>query len=378
MNTTKRLVSLDTFRGLTVAAMILVNNPGNWGALYPPLRHANWHGCTPTDLIFPFFLFIVGVAITFSLGSRKREISNHKSLVGSIIKRTVILFALGLILALFPLVLTDPLEALKTVRIPGVLQRIALVFFATAIIFLKMGWKAQAGIFAGLLGLYWILLTQVPVPGIGPANFDPDTNLGAWLDRVVFGESHLWQQSKTWDPEGLLGTLPAIATCLSGVLTGQLVKSKRIANGSKLMSMFGAGIVFLSAAIWWDDSFPINKALWTSSYVLYTSGFAMLLFAILYGVIDLKGYETWTKPFVFYGVNAITVFFLSSIMAKSMNAIKITAAGEEVSLKTWIYTSVYTPYLSPLNASLAWAFTFVFIWMLILWWMYSKKIIIKV
>lgn len=214
-----RLLSLDVFRGLTVAAMILVNNPGSWSHIYAPLRHAEWHGCTPTDLIFPFFLFIVGVSISFALDSKKNQVK-HSKLILTAFKRAVILFGLGLFLSLYPTVFTDPVEAFKTVRIPGVLQRIAIVFFISAIIFIKTTPKTQLRIMISLLIGYWLIMVSIPVPGVGYANLEKETNLGAWLDRTLLTEAHLWRSARTWDPEGLLSTLPAIATGLFGVLVG--------------------------------------------------------------------------------------------------------------------------------------------------------------
>ena len=314
-----RLTSLDVFRGLTVAAMILVNNPGDWGAIYPPLEHAEWNGCTPTDLIFPFFLFIVGVSITFALGSRKERAENHSHILLVAFKRAAIIFLLGIFLALFPTVFTDPVQAFTTVRIPGVLQRIALVFFPCAVLFMKTGWKTQLGILLSLLVLYWFLITQVPVPGTGIPSLDKETNLGAWLDRLIFSEAHLWKLSRTWDPEGLLGTLPSIATGLSGVLTGTLLRSTAISEARKVLYMSLAGALCIIAGLAWGQTFPINKSLWTSCYVLYTSGIAMIALAVLYWLIDLKALKALTKPFVVYGVNAITVFFMSTVLAKLLN-----------------------------------------------------------
>jgi predicted acyltransferase len=366
-----RLLSLDVFRGITVAAMILVNNPGSWANIYPPLRHAEWHGATPTDLIFPFFLFIVGVSITYALSGKKLEVGDHSQLILKICKRSLILFALGLFLHLFPSF------DFATVRIPGVLQRIAVVFLVCAIIFLKTNTRRQLYIMVCLLIGYWLLMTIVPVPGIGYPNLDPGTNLAAWVDNALL-QGHLWKQTKVWDPEGILSTLPAIATGLSGVLTGQWLKSQR-EPAHKVVWLFVAGNAALLTGLIWNWVFPINKALWTSSFVLYTSGLALHFLAMCYWLIDVKGYKAWTKPFVVYGVNAITVFFLSGLIPRIMNMIKVNGAeGKEIGLQAYIYESYFTPYFSPINASLASALTFVLIWLVILWIMYNKRIIIKV
>ncbi|WP_411274562.1 acyltransferase family protein [Daejeonella sp.] len=373
-----RLLSLDVFRGFTVAAMILVNNPGSWSHIYEPLKHAEWHGCTPTDLIFPFFLFIVGVSISFALGSKKDHVK-HSTLIITALKRALILFGLGLFLSLFPRVFTEPIEAFRTVRIPGVLQRIAVVFFVAALIFIKTREKTQIRILIGILIGYWLLMTFVPVPGVGYANLEKETNLGAWLDRTLLTEAHLWRSARTWDPEGILSTLPAIATGLFGVLIGSWLKRKDKPDAVKISWMFSVGLLAVISGLIWDLFFPINKALWTSSFVLYAGGLATLGLALSYWLIDVQGYKKGTTPFVVYGVNAITVFFLSGLIPRILNMIQVDMPdGSKAGSREWMYQTFFTPYYSPLNASLAGAITFILIWLAILWWMYSKKIIIKV
>lgn len=373
-----RLLSLDVFRGLTVAAMILVNNPGSWAHIYAPLEHAEWNGCTPTDLIFPFFLFIVGVSISYALGSKKQHM-NHSKLIMTALKRALILFGLGLFLSLFPKVFTDPLEAFRTVRIPGVLQRIAVVFFITALIFIKTSPKTQLRTMIGILIAYWALMTLVPVPGVGYANLEKETNLGAWLDRTILTEAHLWKSVRTWDPEGILSTLPAVATGLFGVLIGSWLRRKDREESVKISWMFSIGVLAVILGLIWDLCFPINKALWTSSFVLYAGGLATIGLALCYWLIDVQGYKKGTKPFVVYGVNAITVFFLSGLIPRILSMIRVKMPDGTVSgSKEWMYETFFTPYFSPVNASLAGAITFILIWLLILWWMFNKKIIIKV
>ena len=373
-----RLLSLDVFRGLTVAAMILVNNPGSWTNIYAPLKHAEWHGCTPTDLIFPFFLFIVGVSISYALGSKKGYMS-HSKLIMTALKRALILFGLGLFLNLFPKVFTEPMEAFQTVRIPGVLQRIAIVFFITAVIFIKTNPKTQLRLLIGILIAYWAMMTLIPVPGVGYANLEKETNLGAWLDRSILTEAHLWRSAKTWDPEGILSTLPAIGTGLFGVLVGTWLKRKDREESVKISWMFSIGVLAVILGLIWDLCFPINKALWTSSFVLYAGGLATIGLALCYWLIDVQGYKKGTKPFVVYGVNAITVFFLSGLIPRILTMIKVNMSdGTTVNSREWMYETFFSPYFSPINASLAGAVTFILIWLGILWWMYNKKIIIKV
>ncbi|WP_400194024.1 acyltransferase family protein [Hymenobacter sp. B81] len=372
-----RLVSLDVFRGITVLAMILVNNPGDWGHIYAPLRHATWHGCTPTDLIFPFFLFIVGVSLVYALDGTRRQGGPLGPVLARVARRAAVLIALGLFLSLFPSF------DFSTVRLPGVLQRIGLVFFAGSLIFLTTSRRQQLWLLAGILVGYNVLLQLLPVPGFGPANLEPATNLGAWLDRTVLGEAHLWKLSKTWDPEGLLSTLPAIGTGLLGVITAQWLRRRDVEPTTKVAWLFvDAGLLVVLGLIW-HGWFPINKSLWTSSYVLYTGGLAVAGLATLYWLCDVqgwRGWRGWTKPFLVYGVNAITVFFLSGLIPRIMALIKLpNAAGKELGLKEWLYQGYFVPlFAEPKMASLAGAVTLVLIWLGILWWMYHKRVIIKV
>ncbi|HET8830102.1 MAG TPA: heparan-alpha-glucosaminide N-acetyltransferase domain-containing protein [Pelobium sp.] len=368
----QRLLSLDFFRGLTVAAMILVNNPGDWGHIYSPFRHASWDGCTPTDLIFPFFLFIVGVSIVFAMDTAKRNSENHGRLLKSITKRAIILFTLGLILALFPFF------NFSEVRIPGVLQRIAVVYFVCAVLFVKVNQLTLFRLFIAFILVYWLMMVLIPVPDFGAANLEKGTNLAAYVDQLVFGEAHVWKVSKTWDPEGLLSTLPAFSTGLFGVLMGFILKSAKRTQENKVIWLFVYGFLAVLLGLFWDLFFPINKSLWSSSFVLYTGGIASMFLALCYWLIDVQGFTKFTKPFVVYGVNAITVFFMSGIIARSISLIKITSNNQEITLKGYIYETAFTPFFTPYNASLAFAFAFVMFWFLILWYMYKKNIIIKV
>jgi len=367
--TPSRLLSLDAFRGMTVAAMILVNNPGDWAHIYAPLEHAPWNGWTPTDLIFPFFLFIVGVSITFALRPKSRE----KGVIGKIVKRSITLFLLGLFLNFFPKF------DITTVRIPGVLQRIGLVYLACSLLFLKTTPRQQLYLLLGLLVGYCALMTLVPVPGVGYANLEPETNMAAWLDRTILTPAHVYKPAKVWDPEGLLSTLPAIGTGLLGLLTGTWLRSDRSAE-EKTAWLFAAGCLTTLGGLIWNGFFPINKALWTSSFVLLAGGLAMLVLALCYWLIDVNNRRWGVMPFVAFGVNAITVFFLSGLIPRIMNLIHIAQPdGTEVGLKEYLYkTFIAPPFADPINASLAGALTFVLIWFVILWWMYRKNVIIKV
>ncbi|WP_316799262.1 DUF5009 domain-containing protein [Pedobacter frigidisoli] len=381
----QRLLSLDFFRGLTVAAMILVNNPGSWGHIYAPLEHAEWNGCTPTDLIFPFFLWIVGVSIAFAMGSSKTDAANHGKVILKAVKRGITLYLLGFFLAIFGKLMAvildgkSLLEAFQTVRLLGVLQRIGIVFIISSILFLKCSTKTIFRIFIAILGIYWALMTFVPVPGVGYPNLEKETNLAAWIDRGILTEAHTWASSKTWDPEGILTTLPAVGTCLFGILVGVWMRRKDIDHPTKVAWLFTAGIASAVLGLLWDLQFPINKALWTSSYVLYAGGLAAMGLALCYWLIDVQGYKRMTTPFVVYGVNAITVFFLAGLMPRLLNFIKLSNAdGSKTPLLEKFYSSCFTPFFSPINASLVWAISYVLGFYVLLYFMYKRNIIIKV
>jgi len=368
-----RLLSLDVFRGITVAMMTLVNNPGSWAHIYTPLEHSEWNGCTPTDLVFPFFLFIVGVSIVFALESKKADPALHRGLITGIIRRAVILFAIGLILSLFPYF------NFATVRIPGVIQRIAVVYLIVGLLYIYQTRKAMLITFWVILIGYYLIMTFIPVPGVGYANLNPETNLGAWIDRGILGEAHLWKSSKTWDPEGILTDLPAVATGIFGVLIGTFLKRKDQPEAQKVSWLFAVGVLATISGLLVDLFFPINKALWTSSFVLYTGGLAIIGLTLLYWLIDVQGYKRFTKPFVIFGVNAITVYAFSGIIPRILGMITFkNSEGKLQNLHEYLYDTFFTPYFSPINASLAGGLTYVLIWYVILWLMYRKNLIIKV
>ena len=367
----ERLLSLDIFRGITILGMILVNNPGSWGDVYSPLLHAKWNGCTPTDLIFPFFLFIVGVTTTMSLSKYRGSENKNSDVIFRLVRRSLTIFLLGIFLSGFPYF------DLSTIRIPGVLQRIAVVYFFVSIIFLNVRKENLIYVLAALLLVYWGLMTLIPVPGFGTPNLEPATNLGAWLDRLLL-DGHLWSHSKTWDPEGLLSTIPAIGTSMLGVLTGYWLRSDNDKT-TKTVWMFFYGVVLMALGYAWNFWFPINKSLWTSSYVVYTGGLALVFLAFCYWLIDVHEKKWWIKPFHIYGTNAIAVFFLSSFVAKLLYLIKFTGSdGNIITLKYYIYSNLYMPIASPMNASLLFALTYIAFWLFIIWLLYRKQIFIKV
>ncbi|HMS08002.1 MAG TPA: hypothetical protein PKE66_00850 [Pyrinomonadaceae bacterium] len=463
----ERLVSLDVFRGLTIAGMVLVNNPGTWSTIYGPLKHAEWHGITPTDYIFPFFLFIVGVAVPMSLG-KKLATGIDRSVYTRIFSRSAAIFASGLAMSAIPFFIINetaipwPLKwaavasviaalyflylrnfklafaligvwaavviaalaigwqvtpyNVGTMRIPGVLQRIAVCYLVVALIFLHTSWKQQAAIGVGLLLFYWLLMTRVAVPGCEVATIDDKAcNLAAYLDRLILTENHIWRAGKVFDPEGILSTLPAIATTISGVLTGTWLissekgrgtrdaasegrgdaeirsepipaserldvsaSSSQAAGRDKALGLFFFGTVLLAVGWAWSLVFPLNKSLWTSSYVVYTSGLALLTLGFCYFLIDIKGYKRWAKPFVIFGVNALALFVFSGIMARILGIIRVAGPeGKEITLQQWIYQNAFLSWLEPINASLAYAVVFILFWLFLMWLLYRRRIFIK-
>ncbi len=363
----RRLLSLDVFRGLTVAAMVLVNNPGSWASVWWPLRHATWHGWTPTDLIFPFFLFIVGVAVPLALG-RRLEVGDSKGrLALRIIRRAAIIFALGFVLH------AVPSFDLATIRIPGVLQRIAVCYLVTALLFLVVGWKTEAVLAAALLLGYWGALTHVAAPGFQAGDLGPEGNLAAWLDRSILGQ-HIWRVSKIYDPEGILSTAGAIATTLMGVLSGRLVWGGLGVRDTGTGLLVG-GLVGTTFGLLWGYWLPINKSLWTSSYALFTAGAALLVLTACYWLIEVRGSRWWTRPFEILGVNALAVFFLSTLLARLLIAIRMPGPdGRSQSVQAVLYDAYFASWAEPTLASLAWAAANVLLWLALMWPLFRRNI----
>lgn len=501
---------------MTIAGMVLVNNPGTWSAIYGPLKHAEWHGITPTDYIFPFFLFIVGVAVPMSLG-KKLASGIDRSVYTRIFSRSAAIFASGLAMSAIPFFIINetaipwPLKWTAvasviaglyflylrnfklafaligiwaavviaasligwqvtpynpgTMRIPGVLQRIAVCYLIVALIFLHTSWKQQAAIGGGLLLFYWLLMTRIAVPGCEVTTIDDKAcNLAAYLDRLILTENHIWRAGKVFDPEGILSTLPAIATTISGVLTGtwlmksdkgqgtsdersssekgrgtsdeggiakfrkeeqgknvstsaekdadneiseEVVTSDVFIHGNqavgfapasklgtlveqnsslvtrhssleKVAGLFFFGTILLAVGWAWSLVFPLNKSLWTSSYVVYTSGLALLTLGFCYFLIDIKGYKRWAKPFVIFGVNALALFVFSGIMARILGIIRVAGPeGKEITLQQWIYQNLFLSWAEPVNASLAYAVAFILFWLFLMWLLYRRRIFIK-
>jgi len=415
-----RIISVDVLRGLTIMMMTIVNNPGDWEHIFPPLEHAAWHGWTPTDLVFPFFLFIVGISIVLS--NPDRELDWKK-----LITRTLRIFLLGMALAFFSRIKIGELSGLgllairliytaimtvlllgdysskkqfyvaiglfiltmflcfggfksfEHVRIPGVLQRISLVFFVISLMyhFFSLRLLGALGIF--FLILYVVLMTQIPVPGYGAPNVEMGKNLAAWLDNYLL-PGHLWATSKTWDPEGILSTIPALSTGISGIFAGKILTHSQARKSRYLIFI---GLIFIGLGLCWHPYFPINKSLWTSSFVLLSSGFAFLFTGILHEIIERRNIKKWTPIFVIFGINPILVFFFSGIIPRALNMIKIPIAGDtehtKLGLISYVYQQGIQPYFNDLRwASLVGAFVYLLIWFVILYLFKRKNIIFKV
>jgi predicted acyltransferase len=375
----ERLVSLDAFRGATIAGMLLVNNPGSWSDIYPPLAHAPWHGWTPTDMIFPFFLWIVGVAMTLSFARRVEQGADRGQLFRHVIIRATIIFGLGIFLAAFPFgLLPEHHFSLSKLRIPGVLQRIALCYLAAGAIFLSSGWRGQVAWTLGLLAGYWALLRFVPVPGYGAGVLDPTGNLAGWIDSHVLA-GHTWSGAPVpgFDPEGILSTLPAIGTTLLGALAGQMMR--RWSGGALSARLLGGGAALLALGALLSLALPINKNLWTSSYVVFMAGWAMAVLALFHWLIDVRGWQRWATPLVIYGMNALALFVLAGLVAKLLHLIKWTGPdGQGLTLKTFIYQGCFVPLATPVNASLLFAVAFVLLFLGFAWVMWRRKWFLKV
>lgn len=420
----ERLISLDVFRGLTILLMTIVNNPGDWGNVYPPLLHAQWNGCTPTDLVFPFFIFIMGVAVPLAMPDKKYdETTFNKILIRSLrmlclgiffnffgkiqlfgldgipllIGRLIITFAVGYalmgnfsnrlknifafsILAIYIILAYGGFENYADVRLPGVLQRIAIVYFVVSLLYLKTSRKTQ--LFTGIVLLfgYWAIMTLVPVPGIGEANLERGTNLAAWVDSVLL-KGHMYHETNTWDPEGILSTIPSIVNGIIGLFIGQiLLLSVTKIQKAQRMGMIGTSLIFFGLI--WDLVFPINKSIWTSSYALYTIGLATVCLTVLYYIIDIKEFKKGFKLFVIWGVNPMIVFFASQIIPQALVMIRFqnpSLPSEQINLLDYLYRFGIAPFFSnPMTASLAGALTYVAIWTFILWIFYRNKLIFKV
>ena len=363
MNNPERYYALDVFRGMTIALMILVNTPGSWGHVYSQLRHAKWHGLTLTDLVFPFFLFIVGTAMMFSLS--KYDFCRTSEVYLKILKRTLIIFLIGMSIHLFGSIVRG--TGLENFRIMGVLQRIALCYGIASLLVLRFKIQNLWGILIFTLVSYWLSLSWA-------GGYELNSNLVLATDNIILGEAHLWRGNGVpFDPEGLLSTIPAVMTVILGFFAGVMIQTAddQLDNVKK---MFIMGALLIILGLCWNMTFPINKQLWTSSYVLVTGGIAFSILAALIWIIDIRAMRNQFTFFEIFGTNSLFVFFASGVWVNAMLAIPV---GER-SLYTYFYTQFCVPLAGDLNGSLIFALIHVFVWWSILYVMYRQKIFIKI
>lgn len=375
-----RLTSLDVFRGITIAGMILVNMVGVAKDKYPPLDHAAWNGCTPTDLVFPFFLFIVGVAMAFSLSKYTPENKPTKKVYLRIFRRATILFILGLLLNVFWNQGVWTFD-FTNIRFMGVLQRISLSYLFTSLIVLQLPRKSQWILATVLLIGYWLTMTYIPVPEYGAGVLTRTGNFGAFIDRLIIPKPHLYKWDDfnlMGDPEGLYATIPATVSVLIGYFTGELIRNKQQPNSQTSMDLVLLGLCCLIIGIIWDIGFPINKKLWTSSYVMFSSGWALILLAACYELIEVRLIKRWSKPFEIMGLNAIALFIASVLLIKITAKIQIGTGENSISIYNWIYQNIFASWAGNFHGSFLFGLFTVFFWYGVTNFMYRKHWFIKV
>lgn len=366
----QRLVSLDAFRGATIAFMILVNTPGDGRHVYAPLQHAEWHGWTPTDVVFPSFLWIVGVAMTLSIGKSLAGGVSRARLFTQAGRRAAILFALGVLVYVYP----D--FDLSTQRILGVLQRIAICYLIASGIYLTTGIRGQVVWIAGLLTGYWLIMAFAPVPGYGHGRLDVEGNFAHYIDRIVLG-SHNYRNTTTWDPEGVVSTLPAIATALFGIMAGHILRLKHTL-AQRTTWLFLAGNLLIAAGLICNHWLPINKKLWTSSFSLFMAGLDFVMFAIVLWLVDGLGYKRVVKPLVIMGMNAIVVYLVSEFLDEAFGWIRWSSEGNAVTLHRWLFDHLFAPLFSPINASMVYGIVYTLMIYLIGYTMYRRGWFVRV
>jgi predicted acyltransferase len=358
---TDRLVSLDAFRGATIALMILVNTPGDADTAYWPLKHADWHGWTPTDVVFPSFLWISGLALTLAFQRRLAAGATRRQLFLQTLKRALMLYVIGVLLCGFPGF------DLATLRWMGVLQRIAICTGAGAAIWLTTGVRGRAAWIVGLLAVYWALMAFVPVPGYGAGRLDLDGNLAHYVDQIVLG-AHNWRETGTWDPEGIVSTLPAIATFLFGTLAGTWMRSAGTL-GRRLAWLAATGVVLLAVGLVCHQWLPINKKLWTSSFAMFMAGLDCVLYAAIAWAVDVRGWRPLVKPLVILGMNSIAVYVASELVDGLLSIADV---------RETIYQTVFAPLASPPNASLLYASAYTLLMLAFAWALYARRWFIRV
>jgi len=365
-----RLASLDVFRGLTIAGMLLANTPGTWAHVYPPLLHAEWNGWTYTDTIFPFFLFAIGVSMVFSFARRTEKGARRRDLFLHTVQRATAIFAIGFGLNLLSFLLFHKVS----LRIPGVLQRIGVCYLLAGILYLAFGRRGLLPAAGLLLLLYWMLMTQVPVPGFGAGRLDSQGNLAAYVDRIVLGD-HTWKPG--WDPEGPLSTIPAVASTLAGVVAGELLRGSAPGRPN-LVPLMGSGALATTLGALWGTVFPINKNLWTSSYALLMAGLAAVCLALCVWIVDVRGWKAWAAPFRWLGSNALAIFTLSLLTTLLLLWVKLPdPAGKPRSLYATIYLTAFARTADPRLGSLLFALAFLAVFVAVAGLLYRKRIFLK-
>ena len=364
METSKRIIALDAFRGITVAMMILVNTPGSWAYVYPPLDHAEWNGCTPTDLVFPFFLFIVGASMWFSFKSFNHQLNSNAT--RKIIKRVVIIFLIGTAMKLYSMAMRDNVQF----RVLGVLQRIALAYGMASFIVLSL--KKRNIIISGafILFAYWFIMWFFG----GSTPYDLETNFERIIDLKIIGEKFMYHgEGIAFDPEGILSTFPAVVTVIIGYLTGNMIDTVKDRK-KMVMQMLLWGIALIVAGLIWNTVFPINKKLWTSSYVLYTAGWAQVILSFFIWIIDIKNNQKWVQPLIWYGMNPLFIYVMSIVLVITYLGIHINGT----TMYAWLYKDIFVPIAGKMNGSLLFALFHVVLFGFVGWIMYRKKIFIKI
>lgn len=374
-----RLISLDVFRGLTIAMMIIANMAGVVPDVYPFLSHALWNGCTPTDLVFPFFLLIVGVAMSFSLSKYSLESKLDKFVYFNLCRRAVILFTLGLLLNGFWNQGVGSFD-LQSLRVMGVLQRIGLAYLFASLIVLKFPEKIQWALAGILLIFYWLTMMYIPVPDYGAGILTREGNFGAFIDRLIIAKPHLYAGDGfnfRGDPEGLFSTIPAIVNVLFGYFAGQWMRKSTI-NSHTSMDLVLWGLCSLVVGMIWDGLFPINKKLWTSSYVLFSTGWGLVFLAACYDLIEVRKIKRWSKGFEIIGLNAITLFVASVFLIKVTVKLKIGEGENAISVYNWIYRNLFASWLGNTNGSFLFALATLLLWYGLAFFMYRQRWFIKV
>jgi predicted acyltransferase len=367
-----RLNSLDAFRGFTVASMILVNSPGDTGAVYSPLVHADWNGWTFADTVFPFFLFIVGVSLAFSFAKQERKGTSNLALIMRILRRTVILFAIGVVLNAFE----KFGSGLSDFRIPGVLQRIAICYCFASLIVLTAGLRGRIMWLIGLLASYWAMMLYIPVPGIGTGVLEPGRNFAAWVDSHVLNGHMWWYYDGQWDPEGIVSTIPAIATTLFGLLTGKWLKTP-VSDRTKVVGIALAGMILVAVGQILSRWMPINKNLWTSTFSIFMAGLALLCLGFFYWLIEIADFSRWTKAFIILGVNPISMYVLSEVFDPIVWILNLSKSpGQEVHCQSHLFG--YLHCVPPEMAALLHPIVLILFIQLIAWVMWRKQIFIRI